>query len=342
MKGIIKGKAEKGLQLIPDLLVPSINDDEVLIKTKKTSICGTDVHIYNWDEWAQKTIPYPMIIGHEFVGEIAQIGKNVKDLKLGDRVCGEGHIVCGHCPNCLMGQKHLCMHTKGLGVNRSGCFAEYFSLPASNIFLIPPSISDDIAAIFDPYGNAVHTALSFNLVGEDVLITGAGPIGIMAVAIARQAGAHRVVITDINDYRLDLARRMGATLAVNIKQLTLEEVLKTLNLPYGFTVGLEMSGHPQGLNMLLEKVRQGGHIALLGILPPETSIDWNLVIFKMLTLKGIYGREIFGTWYRMVQLLESGLNLNPIITHHFSANDFEKGFEIMLSGQSGKVILEWL
>jgi len=341
MKGILKIKAQEGLELRTDLEIPKIKEDEVLIKTKKTSICGTDLHIYKWDEWAQKTIPYPMVIGHEFMGEIAKIGKNVNGLKIGDRVCGEGHIVCGQCPNCLIGKKHLCMYTKGLGVNRSGCFAEYFSLPAGNVFLLPPSVPDDVAAIFDPYGNAVHTALSFNLVGEDVLITGAGPIGIMAAAIARQAGAHRVVITDVNEYRLDLAKRMGANVAVNIKHSSLDEALKSLDLPHGFTVGLEMSGHPQGLTTLLEKVRHGGHIALLGILPPGTEIDWNLVIFKMLTLKGIYGREIFSTWFQMVNLLESGLNLSPIITHHFTADEFEKGFEILFSGKSGKVILDW-
>lgn len=340
MKAIIKKETQRGLWLT-DIPVPTIGDDEVLIKTIKTSICGTDVHIYKWDAWAQKIIPVPMVIGHEFMGEIAQIGKNVRNLTVGERVSGEGHIVCEQCPNCLIGKKHICMHTKGLGVNRSGCFAEYFVIPAQNVFKLPPSVSDDLASIFDPFGNAVHTALSFNLVGEDVLITGAGPIGIMAIAIAKHAGARNIVITDVNKYRLELAEKMGATVAVNINEKSINDVLKSLNMPYGFGVGLEMSGHPNGLNTLLEKVHHGGHIALLGILPPNTAIDWDLIIFKMLTIKGIYGREIFSTWYQMVHMLESGLNLEPIITHHFPVNEFEKGFDVMLSGQSGKVILDW-
>lgn len=340
MKGIIKKEAKEGLCL-EDVPMPEMGEDDVLIKTRKTSICGTDVHIYKWDEWAQKTIPVPMVIGHEFMGEIAQIGSNVRGLKVGDRVSGEGHIVCGKCPNCLMGKKHVCMHTKGLGVNRPGCFAEYFVIPGENVFKLPDSIPDDLASIFDPYGNAVHTTLSFNIVGEDVLITGAGPIGIMAVAIAKYAGARNVVITDINDYRLNLAKKMGATMAINIREMSMDAVLKALDMPYGFSVGLEMSGHPNGLTTLLEKVHHGGHIALLGILPPGTAIDWDLVIFKILTIKGIYGREIFSTWYQMVHLLEGGLNLAPIITHHFSADDYQKGFDILLSGQSGKVILNW-
>lgn len=340
MKGIVKIQRAPGLWM-EDVSVPKVGDDEVLIKTRKTSICGTDVHIYKWDQWAQKTIPVPMIIGHEFMGEIAEVGKQVKHLRVGDRVCGEGHIICNQCPNCRMGKKHLCMHTKGLGVNRSGCFAEYFTLPAENVFVLPSTVPDDEAAIFDPYGNAVHTALSFNVVAEDVLITGAGPIGIMAAAVAIQGGAHNVVITDINDYRLDLAKRMGIKHAINIQNTSLDDVMHDLNLPYGFTVGLEMSGHPNGLTTLLEKVQHGGSIALLGILPHGVIVDWDLVIFKMLTLKGIYGREIFSTWYKMVHLLEGGLNLKPLITHHFSADEFQKGFEIMLSGQSGKVILNW-
>ncbi len=340
MKGLVKKDRTEGLWM-EEVPMPEVGDHEVLIKTRKTSICGTDLHIYKWDAWAQKTIPVPMVVGHEFMGEIAALGKNVKGLKEGDRVCGEGHIVCGQCPNCRMGRKHVCMHTKGLGVNRPGCFADYFVLPAENVFSLPASISDDLGAIFDPYGNAVHTALSFNLVGEDVLITGAGPIGIMAAAVARQAGARHVVVTDLNNYRLDLAKKMGATHAVNIKETPLDEAMRSIGIDYGFTVGLEMSGHPNGLATLTEKVRHGGNIALLGILPPGTAIDWDLVIFKMLTIKGIYGREIFSTWYQMVHLLESGLNLAPIITHQFSIDEYEKGFQTMFSGQSGKVILNW-
>lgn len=322
--------------------LPEIGEREVLIKTLKTSICGTDLHIYKWDAWAQKTVPVPMVIGHEFMGEIAEVGKQVKHLKAGERVCGEGHFVCGQCPNCKKGLKHLCMHTSGLGVNRPGCFSDYFVLPAENVFVLPSHIPDEQAAIFDPYGNAVHTALSFDLTGEDVLITGAGPIGMMAAAVARKAGARYVVITDLNDYRLELAKKMGATHTVNVKKQSLDQLLEELRLPYGFTVGLEMSGHPDGLSTLLEKMQQGGKIALLGILPPGTAIDWNLVIFKMLILKGIYGREIFSTWYKMVHLIESGLDLSPVITHCFPVKEFQKGFDVMLSGQSGKVILDWV
>lgn len=340
MKGIVKKERKPGLWM-ESVPMPKPAADEVLIKPKKTSICGTDVHIYKWDAWAQKTIPVPMVIGHEFMGEIAEIGKNVKNLKEGDRVSGEAHIICNECPNCKKGLKHLCMHTKGLGVNRPGCFAEYFVMPGENVFKLPPGIPDDVASIFDPFGNAVHTALSFDIVGEDVLITGAGPIGIMAAAVARKAGARHVVITNLNDYRLDLAKKMGASLAINISKASLDDAMKSLGIEHGFTVGLEMSGHPQGLNTLLEKVQHGGKIALLGILPPNSIIDWDLVIFKMLTIKGIYGREIFSTWFKMVALVESGLNLSPVITHHFAADDFEKGFEVMMSGKSGKVILNW-
>lgn len=340
MKALVKKYSTPGLWM-EEVPVPAIADHEVLIKVRKTSICGTDIHIYKWDAWAQKTIPVPMVIGHEFMGEIAAIGSHVKGLKVGDRVCGEGHITCGTCPNCRMGKKHLCVNTVGVGVNRHGCFAEYFHLPAENVFLLPASIPDDLAAIFDPYGNATHTALSFELIGEDVLITGAGPIGIMAAAIARKAGARHVVITDMNPYRLDLAMQMGATCAVNISNTSLDDTMKALGINDGFTVGLEMSGHPNGLSTLLEKSRHGGHIALLGILPHGTGIDWDLVIFKMLTIKGIYGREIFSTWYKMTHMLESGLNLAPIITHRFPVDDFQKGFDIMLSGKSGKIILDW-
>lgn len=340
MKALVK--KEKGIGIwMENIPTPSFGDDEVLIKTKKTSICGTDVTIYKWSPWAQKNVPVPLVIGHEFVGEIVALGKNVKELHIGQRVSGEGHIVCNKCPGCKTGKKHLCMNVKGLGYHINGCFAEYFTLPAENVFVLPESISDDLAAIFDPYGNAVHTALSFNLTGEDVLIAGAGPIGIMAGAIAKKAGARHVVITDVNDYRLELAKKMGVFHTVNIETESLDKKIEDLGLNGGFTVGMEMSGHPNGLTTLLEKTRHGGKIALLGILPPNTPIDWDLVIFKMLEIKGIYGREIFSTWYQMVHLIESGLDLNPIITHHYAAEDFQKGFDAMLSGMSGKVILNW-
>lgn len=339
MKALVKKERAPGIHMM-DVPVPHLGDDEVLIKTKKTSICGTDVHIYKWDAWAQKTIPAPMVIGHEFMGEIAEIGKNVKNLKVGQRVSGEGHITCGVCPNCKKGLKHICVNTLGVGVHRHGCFAEYFNLPAENVFVLPDTVKDDLAAIFDPFGNATHTALSFELVGEDVLITGAGPIGIMSAAIAKHAGARNVVITDMNEYRLGLAKEVGATV-VNIAKESLQDKMKELKIDYGFSVGLEMSGHPNGLNTMLESMIHGGKIALLGILPPGTQIDWDLVIFKMLNIKGIYGREIFSTWYKMTHMLESGLNLNPVITHHFPVDEFQKGFDAMLSGQSGKVILNW-
>lgn len=340
MKAIVKKEKTRGIWMT-DVPMPTVGDNDVLIKTRKTSICGTDVNIYKWDAWAQKNVPVPLIIGHEFMGEIAELGKNVKGLKKGMRVVGEGHITCNQCPPCRRGQKHLCMNVKGFGYHISGCFTEYFTLPAENVFPIPDTISDDLGAIFDPYGNAVHTALSCDLTGEDVLITGAGPIGMMAVAIAKKAGARNVVITDINDYRLDLARKMGATRAVNVSNTSLDDVIKSLGIHHGFTVGFEMSGSPKGLATLLEKAQHGAHIALLGILPPGTGIDWDLVIFKMLTLKGIYGREIFSTWYKMTHLLEAGLDLTPVITHRFDADDFQKGFDVMLSGLAGKVILNW-
>lgn len=340
MKALVKKLPSKGLWL-EDVPTPKATDNEVLIKTIKTSICGTDVHIYKWDDWAKKTVPVPLTIGHEFTGVIVKLGKHVKGLKEGDRVCGEGHIVCGHCPPCRMGKKHLCINTIGLGVKMPGCFADYFSLPAENVFPLPDSIPDELGSIFDPFGNAVHTALSFPLTGEDVLITGAGPIGIMAAAIAKKAGARTIVITDKNEYRLDLAKKMGATHTVNIKHQKLKNVMKDAGIEFGFTVGLEMSGHPQALAEQLEVAQPGAHIALLGILPPNCVIDWDLVIFKMLQIKGIYGREIFATWYQMVHLLESGLNLKPLITHRFKAEDYEKGFEVMMKGECGKVILDW-
>jgi threonine 3-dehydrogenase len=339
MKALVKKEKAPGIHM-EEVPLPPLGDDEVRIKTRKTSICGTDIHIYKWDAWAQKTIPAPMVIGHEFMGEIAELGKNVKHLKVGERVSGEGHIVCGVCPNCKKGLKHICVKTLGLGVNRPGCFAEYFNLPAENVFILPEGVKDDLAAIFDPFGNATHTALSFDLVGEDVLITGAGPIGIMSAAIAKHAGARNVVITDLNEYRLDLAKKMGAT-PVNIAKVNLRDKMKELKIDHGFSVGLEMSGHPNGLNTMLEHMIHGGKIALLGILPPGTAIDWDLVIFKMLLIKGIYGREIFSTWYKMAHMLESGLNIDAIITHQFKVDDFQKGFDAMLSGQSGKVILNW-
>ncbi len=341
MKALIKSYSKEGIWM-EDVPIPILKDDEVLIKIRKTSICGTDVHIYKWDEWAQKTISIPTVIGHEFMGEIVEVGKNVKGLKVGERVSGEGHITCGVCPGCRTGRRHLCKDTLGTGVHRHGCFAEYFNFPAENVFLLPPIVSDDLAAIFDPLGNAVHTALSADLAGEDVLITGAGPIGCMAAAIARKAGARHVVITDVNDYRLDLAKKLGATCAVNVSKDSLSQAIKRLGIEDGFTVGMEMSGHPDGLNTLLEKAQSGAKISLLGILPSNCPIDWNLVIFKMLVLRGIYGRKIFSTWYKMTHMLESGLDITPIITHHFPVDEFQKGFDIMLSCNSGKVILDWV
>jgi threonine 3-dehydrogenase len=340
MKALVKRERQEGLWL-EDVPMPHVGDEDVLIKVKKSSICGTDVHIWKWDAWAQKTIPVPMVVGHEFMGVIVEMGRNVKGLKVGQRVSGEGHITCGICPNCKKGLKHVCSNTLGVGVHRPGSFAEYISLPAENVFALPDSIPDDLAAIFDPFGNATHTALSFDLVGEDVLITGAGPIGIMAAAIARHAGARNVVITDMNDYRLEIASHMGATKTVNIAKESLKEETERMGIQYGYTVGLEMSGAPAGLNTMLEAMQHGGKVALLGILPPNTTIDWDLVIFKMLQLKGIYGREIFSTWYKMTHMLESGLNLSPIITHHFPIDRYQEGFEVMISGQSGKVILDW-
>lgn len=340
MKALVKKYSKPGLWL-EEVPVPTIKDDEVLIKTKKTAICGTDVHIYKWDAWAQKTVPVPMVVGHEFMGEIAAVGKNVKTFKVGDRVSGEGHLTCGYCPGCRKGKRHLCSNTRGLGYHTPGVFAEFFNLPAENVFALPDSVSDDVASIFDPYGNAVHTALSFELVGEDVIITGAGPIGIMAAAIAKHAGARHIVVTDVNDYRLDLAEKMGATAVVNVSKTSLKDAMKNLGMDYGFTVGLEMSGNPQGFTSLLESMQMGGKVALLGILPPGTVIDWDLVIFKLLEIKGIWGREIFSTWYKMTHMLESGLDLTPVITHKFPAADFQKGFDAILNGSAVKVVLDW-
>jgi len=340
VKALVKKYPSVGLWL-EDVPIPEIADNEVLIKTVKTSLCGTDIHIYKWDEWAAKTIVTPLVTGHEFMGEIAKIGKNVKGYKIGDRVSGEGHITCGQCPFCRTGKRHLCPNTVGIGVKRHGCFAEYFNFPAENLFALPSFISDDVAAIFDPFGNAVHTVFSANVVGQDVLITGAGPIGIMAAAVARKMGARTVVVDDTSDYRLELALKMGATHTVNIKKHTVEEVMKIAGITYGFAAGFEMSGNPQALNTLINLSQPGAKIALLGILPSACQIDWDLVIFKMLEIKGIHGREIFKTWYQMVNLLEAGLDISQVITHHLPAESFQESFDLMIKGQCGKVILEW-
>ena len=340
MKSLVKAKREPGIWM-EDVPVPEFGVNDVLIKIKNTAICGTDIHIYLWDEWAQATIPVPMTVGHEFYGEIVEIGSEVKGFNRGQRVSGEGHITCGSCRNCRAGRRHLCRNTLGVGVNRPGCFAEYLSLPATNVLALPDNISADQAAILDPFGNATHCALAFDVVGEDVLITGAGPIGIMAVAIMRHIGARHVVITDVNDHRLELAKKMGATRAVNVKYQPISEVIAELGMTEGFDVGLEMSGNPMALNDMVRAMNNGGHIALLGIPPQETAIDWNQVIFKGLVIKGIYGREMFETWYKMISMLQSGLDISPVITHHFPIADFQDAFQIMASGQSGKVILDW-
>ena len=340
MKALSKLKAEPGIWMT-DAPKPEVGHNDLLIKIRKTAICGTDVHIYKWDEWASKTIPTPMVVGHEYVGEVVDMGQEVRGFKVGDRVSGEGHITCGHCRNCRAGRVHLCRNTTGVGVNREGAFAEYLVIPAFNAFKIPDNISDELASIFDPFGNAVHTALSFDLVGEDVLITGAGPIGIMAAAVAKNVGARHVDITDVNEYRLDLARKMGASRAVNVANEKLEDVMKELGMTEGFDIGLEMSGVPSAFNSMLNNMNHGGKIAMLGIPPSDMAVDWNQVIFKGLVIKGIYGREMFETWYKMASLIQSGLDLNPIITHQYSVDDFQAGFDMMISGQSGKVILNW-
>jgi len=340
MRALIKEKAEPGIWL-NDIPEPEPGHNDVLIRINKTAICGTDIHIYNWDDWAARTIPVPMAVGHEFAGVIEAVGSEVRGLRPGDRVSGEGHITCGHCRNCRAGRRHLCRNTVGVGVNRQGCFAEYLSIPASNVFVLSDAISDDVAALLDPLGNATHTALSFDLVGEDVLITGAGPIGIMAAAICRHAGARHVVITDLNDYRLGLAEQMGATRAVNVQRDSLDDVMRELKMTEGFDVGLEMSGSPVAFRDMLRSMHHGGKVALLGIPPSETAIDWNEVIFKGLVIKGVYGREMFETWYKMSSMIQSGLDVTPIITHHYGVADFQQGFDVMNSGQSGKVILDW-
>ena len=340
MKALVKSKAERGLWL-EEVPAPTIGINDVLIRVRYTGICGTDVHIYQWDEWAQKTIHVPMAIGHEFVGEIVEVGSNVNDFFPGDIVSGEGHVVCGRCRNCLAGRRHLCKDTQGIGVNRPGAFAEFIALPMTNIWRHTPGINQEVAAIFDPFGNAVHTALSFPVLGEDVLITGAGPIGIMAIPVVQHAGARHVVITDLNPFRLELARKMGATMAVNPNETALAEVQKQLNMSEGFDVGLEMSGNPQALGTMIANMSHGAKIALLGIPAKTTEMDWRPVIFNMLTIKGIYGREMYETWYKMSVLLESGLDISPVITHRFAYDEFEKGFAAMMSGQTGKVVLDW-
>lgn len=340
MKALCKLKAEPGVWMA-DIPMPEIGHNDVLIKIHKTAICGTDVHIYNWDKWAQATVPIPIQIGHEFVGEIVAMGAEVAGLQIGDRVSGEGHITCGHCRLCRAGTRHLCRNTEGIGYDRPGCFAEYLSLVAGNVFKLPASISDDVASFLDPFGNAVHTALSFGMVGEDVLVTGAGPVGIMAAVVAKHVGARFVVISDINPYRLALAKKMGITHTVQAQNESLSDTMKKLGMEEGFDVGLEMSGSGKALNDMLTVMNHGGHVAILGIPPEPVAIDWNQVIFKGLFIKGIYGREMFETWYKMASLLQSGLDISPIITHHFPVDEFEKGFEVMRSGNSGKVILDW-
>ena len=340
MKALIKARPEKGIWMA-EVPIPEIGVNDVLIKIKKTSICGTDFHIYNWDEWSQKTIKVPMTIGHEYVGEIVDMGSGVKNLKVGDRVTGEGHIACGHCRNCRRGKLHVCENTIGVGVNRDGAFAEYLSLPATNVVKLDHRIPDEIASIMDPFGNATHTALSFPLIGEDVLITGAGLIGNMATAICRFAGARYIVVSDLSEYRLEIARKMGATLTVNIsKGETVANAVKQLGMR-GFDVGLEMSGSPAGFREMVANMYNGSKISLLGILPNNTTVDWNAIIFKALTLKGIYGREMWETWYQMEQMIISGLDLTPVITHRFPIDEFQKGLDVMEEGHCGKVILDW-
>ena len=341
MKALVKAKKEPGIWL-EEVPVPEYGVSDVLIKIHKTAICGTDVHIYTWDDWAKATIPVPMTIGHEFFGEVAAVGNEVQGLTPGQRVSGEGHLTCGICRNCRAGKRHLCRNTEGVGVNRPGCFAEYLAIPASNVVVLPDNITSDQAAILDPFGNASHCALAFDMVGEDVLITGAGPIGIMAVGIARHIGARHVVITDVNEYRLNLAAKMGATRAVNVKNQSLSTVMDELEMIEGFDVGLEMSGNPTAFNEMLNVMTHGAHIALLGIPQDESAIDWTKVIFNGLVIKGIYGREMYETWYKMIAMLQSGLDISPVITHHFPIDDYEKAFQLTALGQSGKVILDWV
>jgi threonine 3-dehydrogenase len=340
MKALVKSRAEAGLWL-EDVPEPKIGINDVLIRVHRTGICGTDVHIYNWDAWAAKTIKVPLVVGHEFCGEIVEVGSNVADFHPGQIVSGEGHVVCGRCRNCLAGRRHLCADSKGVGVNRAGAFAEYLALPMSNVWVHPKDMDKDVAAIFDPFGNAVHTALSFPVLGEDVLVTGAGPIGIMGAAVARHAGARFVVITDLNPYRLALAQKMGVTMAVNPKERNLQDVQKELGMQEGFDVGLEMSGNGNAFRDMLANMAHGGKIAMLGIPDKEMAIDWNTVIFSMLTIKGIYGREMYETWYKMNVMLESGLDIKPVVTHGFPYKEYQRGFDVMKSGDSGRVVLDW-
>jgi threonine 3-dehydrogenase len=340
MKALVKAHSEPGLWL-QEVPVPEIGINDVLIRVERTGICGTDLHIHKWDAWAQKTIPVPMVVGHEFVGEVIEVGSNVRDFFPGDVVSAEGHVVCGRCRNCLAGRRHLCKDTKGIGVNRPGAFAEYISVPMTNVWHHNHKVDRDVAAIFDPFGNAVHTALSFPVLGEDVLITGAGPIGIIAAAVAKHAGARYVVVTDLNEYRLELAKKMGATVALNVSKGSLADVQKQLGMKEGFDVGLEMSGSAAAFRDMIDSVCHGGKVAMLGIPTEQMIIDWNKVVFNMLTIKGIYGREMYETWYKMTVMLESGLDIRPVITHRFHYTEFEKGFEAMKSGESGKVILNW-
>lgn len=340
MKALVKKEAARGLWL-EDIPEPEYGINDVLIRVHRTGICGTDVHIYKWDAWARKTIPVPMAVGHEFVGEVVEVGSNVTDFHPGEIVSGEGHVVCGLCRNCLAGRRHLCAHTVGIGVNRPGAFAEYIALPMTNVWHHAPGVDWDIASIFDPFGNAVHTALSFPVLGEDVLITGAGPIGLMAAAVVRHAGARYVVITDVNPWRLELARKLGVTVALNVKEKSIADVQKQLDMHEGFDVGLEMSGNAAAFQSMLTNMAHGGKVAMLGIPEGEMAIDWNTVVFNMLTIKGIYGREMYETWYKMTVMLQSGLDISPVITHRMHYTEFEQGFQAMLSGESGKVILNW-
>ncbi|RJQ58549.1 MAG: L-threonine 3-dehydrogenase [Desulfobacteraceae bacterium] len=340
MKALVKSRPEAGIWL-EDIPVPEVGINDVLIKIQKASICGTDVHIFNWDAWAQKTIPVPMAIGHEFVGTVAEIGGNVHDFKIGDVVSGEGHVVCGRCRNCLAGRRHLCMNTSGVGVNRPGAFAEYLSIPVGNVWYCDPAIPMEILSCFDPLGNATHSALSFDMLGEDVLITGAGPIGCMAAAIAKHAGARYVVVTDVNPYRLGLAEKMGATLALDVRKESIRKAQGRLGMKEGFDVALEMSGNADAFRDMVSNMCHGGKIALLGILPPDTAIDWNTIVFNGLTIKGIYGREMYETWYKMTVMIQSGLDISPVITHRFHYTDYSAAFEVMRSGRSGKVVLDW-
>ncbi len=340
MKALVKAKSEPGLWL-EDVPTPQIGINDVLIRVDRASICGTDLHIFKWDDWAARTIPVPMVVGHEFVGEIVETGSNVVDFHPGDLVSAEGHVVCGLCRNCLAGRRHLCARTQGVGVNRPGCFAEFISVPMSNVWKHDPAVTRDVASIFDPFGNAVHTALSFPVLGEDVLITGAGPIGIMAAAVVRHAGARYTVITDVNPYRLELARSFGVTRAVDVRTTSIAAVQQELGMREGFDVGLEMSGNPAAFKQMIANMAHGGRIAMLGIPPAEMSIDWNAVIFNMLTIKGIYGREMYETWYKMTVMLQSGLDIEPVITHRFHYTEFQHAFDLMLQGDTGKVVLNW-